>query len=149
MKLLLTKELGRLCKWLRIMGFDAGYFKQGNFSSLIVQALREDRVILTRNHRLADHAGIKTVLINAQALKEQFLELKDKLGLSIDRSKVYSRCTVCNTPLAAVEKNKIKNRIPVYVFNTQNQFLACPECNRIYWQGTHWGNVEEIIKEMV
>jgi len=84
MKFLLTKELGRLAKWLRILGFDAAYFKDENTSSLILKALREERVILTRNHRLTKHAGPKIVLVGAEKIKEQIAELLKTLKIKRD-----------------------------------------------------------------
>jgi len=148
MKLLLTRELGRLAKWLRILGFDTEYFKEANISSLVIQALRENRVIITRNHRLPRSAGLKIVLIKEEKLKEQLREVLKALEISLDSVLMFSRCIICNEELAEIAKDKIKDRVPEYVFNTQEDFIRCPKCERIYWQGTHWGNVEAILKEI-
>lgn len=61
MKFVLTKELGRLAKWLRILGFDTAYFTQDKEASLIIKALQEERIILTRNLHLGQHPGDKKV----------------------------------------------------------------------------------------
>ena len=148
MKLLLTRELGRLAKWLRILGFDTEYFKEANISSLVIQALRENRVIITRNHRLPRSAGLRIVLIKEEKLKEQLREVLKALEISLDSVLMFSRCIICNEELAEIAKDKIKDRVPEYVFNTQEDFIRCPKCERIYWQGTHWGNVEAILKEI-
>jgi uncharacterized protein with PIN domain len=147
-KFLLTKELGRLAKWLRILGFDAEYFRQDNTSSLIIQALREDRVILTRNHRLPQGRGVKIILINAETIKAQLAETLKKLNLSPSEQEMFTRCIICNEELVAVEKDKIKEKVPAYVFKTQEDFIRCPKCQRIYWQGTHWGNVRHCLEEI-
>ena len=148
MKLLLTRELGRLAKWLRILGFDTEYFKEANISSLIIQALRENRVIITRNHRLPRSAGLRVVLIKEEKLKEQLREALKALEISLDSVLMFSRCIICNEELVEIAKDQIKDRVPEYVFNTQEDFISCPKCERIYWQGTHWGNVETILKEI-
>ena len=148
MKLLLTRELGRLAKWLRILGFDTEYFKEANISSLIIQALRENRVIITRNHRLPRSAGLRVVLIKEEKLKEQLREVSKALEISLDSVLMFSRCIICNEELVEIAKDQIKDRVPEYVFNTQKDFISCPKCERIYWQGTHWGNVETILKEI-
>jgi len=148
MKLLLTRELGRLAKWLRILGFDTEYFKEANISSLIIQALRENRVIITRNHRLPRSAGLRIVLIKEEKLKEQLREVLKALEISLDSVLMFSRCIICNEELVEIAKDQIKDRVPEYVFNTQKDFISCPKCERIYWQGTHWGNVETILKEI-
>ena len=148
MKFILTRELGRLAKWLRILGFDTEYFKEANISSLIIQALRENRVIITRNHRLPRSAGLRIVLIKEEKLKEQLREVLKALEISLDSVLMFSRCIICNEELVEIAKDQIKDRVPEYVFNTQKDFISCPKCERIYWQGTHWGNVETILKEI-
>ena len=145
--MLLTRELGRLAKWLRILGIDAGYFSEETASSLIIQALKDDRIILTRNHRIPQARGMKVVLINSERIKEQIAEALGALGIKLDLKMMFTRCIICNEELVYIEKEKIKERVPEYVFNTQKDFVNCPKCNRIYWQGTHWGNAQAALKE--
>jgi len=149
MKVLLTRELGRLAKWLRILGIDAGYFSEENTSSLIIQALKDDRMILTRNHRIPQARGMKVVLINSERIKEQITEALGALGIKPDLKMMFTRCIICNEELVYIEKEKIRERVPEYVFNTQKDFINCPKCNRIYWQGTHWGNVTKTLEEII
>jgi len=148
MKLLLTRELGRLSKWLRILGVDAEYFKEGNASSLIIQALRDGRIILTRNHRLPQARGIKIILIKQERIKAQLSEVLKALRVQPDPKMMFSRCILCNVELAQIDKKKIRDKVPEYVFKTQEDFITCPKCKRIYWQGTHWGNVQNMLKEI-
>jgi hypothetical protein len=148
MKLILTRELGRLCKWLRILGFDAGYFQQDNLSSVIIEALREDRIILTRNHHLPRSTGLRIVLIEAEKIKAQVAEALKKLDIKPSSEKMFSRCIICNEELLGIEKEKVREKVPEYVFKTQDEFITCPKCQRIYWQGTHWGNVAQTLKEI-
>jgi len=147
-KLLLTKELGRLAKWLRILGYDAEYARESNPASLIIQALRQERVILTRNHRLPASRGIKIITLKTQKLKEQLVETLRELKVDPQTDRMFSRCTICNKELVSIDKTKIKGKVPEYVYNTQENFFVCTACNRIYWQGTHWGNVNSIMKEI-
>jgi len=149
MKFLLTRELGRLARWLRILGFDTVYFNQDNASSLIIQALRDNRIIITRNHRLPRSAGIKIVLIKAQNLKEQVPEVLKALKIAPDSDTMFNRCILCNEELVSIDKEKVEDKVPEYVFKTQQDFITCPMCKRIYWQGTHWGNVKKTLEEIV
>jgi len=141
--------LGRLAKWLRILGFDALYFIQPNPGSLIIQALREERVILTRNQRFGGRAGVRIICLQAERVKEQIQEVFRKCSLQPDPAKMFSRCILCNQELIGIDKEKVKEQVPEYVFNTQERFITCPQCKRIYWQGTHWGNVKSVIEEIV
>lgn len=148
MKFILSKELGKLAQWLRILGFDAEYFQKDNRSSLIVQALRDDRIILTRNHHFPLHLGIRIIQINSEKIKEQVVEVLKALNLPVNKDIMFSRCVICNTALTAIEKKQVKEKIPGYVFETQDSFLSCLKCGRIYWQGTHWGNVLKTMEEI-
>ncbi|MCM8800999.1 MAG: Mut7-C RNAse domain-containing protein [Candidatus Omnitrophica bacterium] len=148
MRFILTKELGRLARWLRILGYDAQYFKEDNLASLIIQAIKEERIILTRNHRIPQARGIRIVVLKKERFKELLQELFQELDLSPEPESMFSRCIICNIELVPIEKEKIKDKVPEYVFKTQEDFVFCPECRRIYWQGTHWGNVQEILKQI-
>lgn len=147
MKFILSRELGRLAKWLRILGFDTAYFNQDNTATLIIQALRENRMILTRNHKLAAAARVKLFLVKTEKLKDQLIEVLKELNLTLNSDMMFSRCIICNVELQPLAKEKVQNQVPEYVFKTQSNFVICPGCKRIYWTGTHWGNVSEILKE--
>jgi uncharacterized protein with PIN domain len=148
MKFLLTRELGRLAKWLRILGFDSRYLGEVSSGSLIIEALREERVILTRNHRLPKSCGVKIIVLEAEKIKEQVQEALNVLKIQPESDKMFRRCILCNEELAETEKENIKDKVPEYVYKTQENFLTCPKCKRIYWQGTHWGNVVETLKDI-
>ena len=148
MKFILSKELGRLCKWLRILGFDAVYFKGDNRGILLVEALRDGRIILTRNSKLSRKIGTKIIQIKSDKLRNQINQLIKELKLSPDKNLMFSRCIVCNSELEEVDKNRIKPKVPEYVFNNHQDFLTCPICGRVYWKGTHWGNVQSVLNQI-
>ena len=145
MKFLATIELGRLCKWLRILGYDCEYFTENSLVSLTIKSLQEDRVILTRNVRLSTRAGYKAVHIKSDFVKEQLRQVLDDLRLGPDEETMFRRCTICNLLLGPIEKKEAKDKVPEFVYETNEDFVRCPECRRIYWHGTHWGNVREYL----
>lgn len=146
MKFILTEELGRLAKWLRILGFDTLYFKQGNSGSLIIQALRDERIILTRNQRLPKSRGAKIIVIESETIRKQVAQVLKTLKIKLASQRMFSRCIICNEGLVDIEKERVKDKVPEYVFKTQNDFVTCQKCKRIYWQGTHWGNVSKTLE---
>ena len=148
MKFLASQELGRLAKWLRILGFDTVYFKDNNKSSLIITAMRENRIVLTRNNIILKDKALKTIFVKSQKVKDQLKEVFSNLSIEPDEDLMFSRCTVCNSQLESLDKEKAKPDVPEYVFQTQNEFYRCKVCSRIYWRGTHWGNVKEALKEI-
>lgn len=149
MKFILTKELGRLCKWLRILGLDAIYYNEDNQGRLLVEALRGNRIILTRNARMSEGRGINILQIHSDMLQEQLRQVTQELKIEPNAALMFTRCTLCNEVLGAIEKDKVQTRVPAYVFQTQTYFLECALCKRIYWHGTHWGNVQETLKGMI
>lgn len=149
LKFIVTKELGRLARWLRMLGFDTVYYNSGAQGTLVVKALSESRVVVTRSKKTTDSIDKITVVINSNKLKEQLKELIDKLHLSFDDSKMFTRCTVCNERLESVEKKRVKGNVPEYVFNTHNEFMMCPSCGKVYWQGTHWGNIHNTLNKIL
>lgn len=146
MKFLVTKELGRLARWLRILGYDTVYFEADNKKGLAIKSLKEDRIILTRDTGFSRYAGFKTVLIKSDYFKEQLKQAMKLLSLEIDEKALFSRCIMCNTQLETAKKESVKQKVPEFVYEMQEKFYQCPKCKRVYWQGTHWGNMKQIVK---
>ena len=147
MRFILTPELGRLAKWLRILGFDAVYFTKINFSSLLIQALRDRSIILTRNSHLINKArAVRFIQIKSDEVNQQLRQVLKELNITPDKNMMFSRCLICNLELEEIDKQQVKNKVPDYVFKTQDEFLTCPSCQRIYWSGTHWGNISKTLQ---
>jgi len=148
MKFLLTKEVGKLARWLRTLGYDTVYYTHDNTALLELQALREARVIITRNKVLYEKTTIKSVYVEAEKAEQQLRKVISSVGLKADEEKMLSRCSLCNTVLVRVDKDAIQSSVPVNVFNTRDQFMRCVSCQRIYWQGSHWGNIKQVFSRL-
>jgi len=138
--------LGRLAKWLRILGYDTLYFSSLDDNDLVRIARAEGRMVLTRDRMMLRRKGIDSLLIESDDFREQIPQLLHDLHLNLDRS--FSRCPVCNSPLQSVAKEAVRKRVPPYVFRTQEQFSLCPQCGKIYWRGTHWQRMRERLKRL-
>ena len=147
MKLLLDGMLGRLAKWLRILGYDAAYFPDLDDNQLVRLARAEGRILLTRDKELARRRGLDCLFVESDGLESQIKQVVTALPLEAKRP--FSRCPVCNTPLQRVEKSSVKERVPPFIFRTQNHFSLCPQCDRIYWQGTHWANMRNELVRII
>ena len=141
MKLLLDGMLGRLAKWLRLLGYDTAYFPDLDDNELVRLARAQGRILLTRDGELTRRRGLNSLFVESEELEEQIQQVISELNLETERP--FSRCPVCNTPLQEVEKPSVKGRVPPYVFRTKEHFSLCPECDRIYWRGTHWDNMRQ------
>ena len=146
MKFILTKELGRLARWLRILGYDTIYYDKDDKSRLIIISLRDRRVILTRDSKMSRFTGVRMFRITEDDIEKQLAQVAKGLDLDIEEDKTFLRCVDCNEPLVDIKKNKVKDRVPPYVFKTQKKFKMCPACNKIFWKGTHWQLVKEFLK---
>ena len=146
MRFIVTKELGRLARWLRIAGFDTIYFTVEKKATLSLTALRDNRIIITRSKEKTDYLEKQTVMIKSNKLEEQLKEVIARLKLKIDEKTMFTRCTLCNEILEDVGKESIKDAVPEYVYQHQEHFMKCPKCEKIYWKGSHWGHVKEVLE---
>jgi len=137
--------LGKLAKYLRILGFDAVYL--GNVNQLDRYEQQNDpRYFLTRRRKAGAYE--MTIHISAENVRDQLKELKELIKPYVDPENVLARCINCNLPLGDVEKETIEHRVPEFVFHTYNTFKICPHCQRVYWAGTHTEHMAELIKEV-
>jgi len=135
LKLLADCMLGRLAKWLRLLGYDTAYENDATDHELARRARAEGRVLLTRDRELAGRRGLDTLFITSEDLEEQVEQIQDSLGPPPDPS--LSRCSVCNGPLEEMRDVEVADRVPPYVRRTHTDFFRCTECDRIYWRGSH------------
>jgi len=141
-KFIADNNVGKLARWLRLIGYDTLLFKQKDDGQMIKIALSENRVILTKdaqfmNRRLVTNGTLKTIHIKKDNPKLQVQELVETLNLNY-HFKPFSLCLECNRALIARDKQEVQNLIPIHVLETQTQYTECPACHRIYWPGTHW-----------
>ncbi len=153
-KFIVDSNVGKLAKWLRMLGYDAVFFEGDDDAYMIDRALKENRVILTRDTQVMKRGVItsgrlKAILIDSDKVESQVLQVIETLHLDF-QSRPFTICLECNNPLEERSKEEIKDRVPPYVFKTQQQYMECPVCQRIYWRGTHWqamlGKLERLTK---
>lgn len=136
-KFITTIELGRLARWLRLLGFDCTFFNRQEKKDIVIESLREEKVILTRDSRLSRFSGVRMVHIESYFVKEQLAQLMRCMRLKVERQNMFTRCIECNTPIAKARKEDVRSKVPPYVYETQSEFMRCPNCDKIYWKGTH------------
>ncbi len=142
-RFIVSRELGRLVRWLRILGYDTSYFDSIDKRDLLITALREGRLIITRTSAFKDHHGLEMIYIESDKVEEQIKQVMAKLGLIIPQEALFSRCVGCNQILENISKQEVEGKVSPYVFETVEQFKKCPDCKKIYWVGTHWNNVKK------
>ncbi|MHA1753931.1 MAG: Mut7-C RNAse domain-containing protein [Candidatus Odinarchaeia archaeon] len=140
--------LGRLNKWLRVLGYDSLFsntYTDDELLSLLIE--NDDRILLTRDKNLYLRAlkhNRKALFIQDQEIVKQLAYLKKKLNINLKVQPDISRCSFCNTPLKKVNSiNKFKALIPPKLRN-RRKFWYCSKCNKIFWKGRMWPNIIEL-----
>jgi uncharacterized protein len=146
MRFLCDAMLGKLAKYLRLLGFDAVYAK--NEASL-ERSLNQDpdRILLTRRRRTQGPSP--TIHIRSEIAREQLNEISGLIKSAIKSEAVLNRCIECNVELAEVERNDIEPLVPEFVYHHYALFKMCPMCKRVYWEGSHAKGMEGLIKEIM
>ena len=144
LRLLTDGMLGRLTRWLRVLGYDTVYAPDTDDNELLRRARAEDRILLTADRALAARRGARTLLIEAQDLPGQLKQVRAELAPAGGE---FSRCVACNGALVLADKSTLADRVPPYVLATQDEFRRCPDCGRIYWPGSHVERIKAMLGE--
>jgi uncharacterized protein with PIN domain len=150
MKFICDDNLGRLAKWLRTLGYDTLFYSTISDQELLKRALDQERIILTRDSKLIEMKSVQNyLLIKSDQPLEQLKQVVQHFKLKRDEGKLFTRCSVCNTPLKPVEKEKIKDQLYPYVYKTQENFVYCSSCDKIFWPATHIEHMKEKLKKVL
>ena len=141
--------LGKLTRWLRMLGHNVKYSNDLDDSQLIAIAKKEGRILLTRDLELYQHAtakGIKAFYVKGQTEAEELARLSKKFRIKLDIDMATSRCPKCNTRVKAIVKEKVEDKVEKTTFSHYNAFWECPGCGKIYWQGAHWTRIRKTLE---
>lgn len=143
------RMLGRLAKWLRILGYDTIYKNTFTRDEVVRLAKEEGRILLTRDTHITSEGLPGLVFVVEDRFREQIAEVVRKLDLNPPEEQLFSLCAQCNVLLQDVSLENVGQEIPEFVRKTQTKFLRCPGCRRVYWGGTHRRNMLEEIKALL
>ena len=130
--------LGRLAKWLRVLGYDVAYDSRVEDRGLVEVARRQGRTILTCDRRLVQRRDARDhILIRSQELRSQIRQVLEERGLRIRKDRLFRRCIKCNRATRPVSRPSVRLDVPPYVYRTRRRFTRCPRCRRIFWRATH------------
>ncbi len=138
--------LGKLARYLRILGLDARYIRQGNTTASL-PAPSPESLFLTKRKDVT--ALAHTVVIHGNNPEEQLLEIRDRIRQYIDPAALMTRCLDCNTPLAEISKEEVEPFVPEYIYHHHDRFRTCPSCKKVYWEGSHAQEMHEWIKKII
>ena len=135
--------LGSLARWLRFFGYDTVFLEPGPENRVLAERARaEGRWLLTRDRELAS-AGPRTMLVRADDLEDQLIEVLGRLDLRPDATLENARCSECNGELVDVLREEVLDVAPPHVLATAPRFRRCSGCRRVYWPGSHGDRILE------
>ena len=152
MKFLCDDNLGKLARYLRLLGYDTFYEKTISDPALLAVMLKQNRMVLTRDSRLAQRIEPhRCFLLRTDLPEEQLQSVIEHFRLPVtgntgatggdetnEAPRIFSRCLICNEPCIEVDKASIADKVFPYLIKTHEHFRQCPVCGRIYWRGSHY-----------
>ena len=149
MKFVADRNLGKLAKELRMLGYDVVYYRGENAYPLVKLAREEGRVILTRSKRFTPkRPEDRIVRIAEDKPSLQLKELIQRKIISLLEEPLFSRCLVCNTLLNEIPREEAEGKVPDFILYQQREFFRCPQCTRVYWQGSHQDHMKKRIERL-
>ena len=137
MKFAADRMLGKLAKWLRILGYDTLYSRTLS-DDRFLELANEDRILLSRNTRIVGKiTSDRLIFVEGNDPKIQLEGLIRLLDLKPNPDKFFSRCTVCNGLIEPVEPQDVVGKVPDHIWTRHNRFSKCKSCGKIYWPGSH------------
>lgn len=130
--------LGRLARWLRVLGFDTTYDAALPDPELVRRAAAEDRVLLTRDrHLLRELRPTAALEIRKDAPLEQLCDVVGALALPAP-AELFTRCLICNAELSMpLPEAEALGLLPADFRETPGVVRRCPVCGKLYWHGSH------------
>ena len=145
--------LGDVARWLRLLGFDCIYNTSLNDDDLLQIALKDQRILLTRDrvlHRRALLSGVKSLYFEATDIVEVLKQISKELQLHLNFDEKASRCPTCNSPLRRASKDEVSRKVPEGVLKRYDKFWVCSNaaCGKVYWIGSHWKTIKKVLSSL-
>lgn len=147
-KFILDVHLGRLARWLRMLGFDTLYRNDYDDPEIVAIAVQEGRTILTRDLGIMKRRAVTHGYhIQSTAPREQLYEVLTRYQLH-DQINPFHRCMVCNGLLCNVTKEAVLAELEPKTIRYYDEFFQCANCRKIYWRGSHFARMTSFINEL-
>ena len=144
----LDNHLGKLAATLRLLGLDSVYRNDLQDAELAHISSQEGRILLTRDRRLLMRSEVtRGYCVRSLMPRQQVVEILARFGL-FPNIIPFGRCVHCNTPLQAVPKDQILERLEPLTRRYFDEFQRCPVCDQIYWKGSHFEHMQAFIEEL-
>ncbi len=142
-------NLGDVVRYMRVFGLDVFFDPSLSSLEIITISKAQNRIILTKSKKLLKYKEVSHgILIRPGTTTEQIAHIIGYLDIR-DRIKPFSRCLICNSLLENIPKKEIEDRIPPKTKELCDEYAQCRKCDKIYWKGTHYIRMKQVIDEML
>jgi uncharacterized protein len=147
-RFLLDVHLGRLARYLRMLGFDTHYNNAVGDDALVEIAAKDERVLLTRDRELLMRRAVTWgCFIRHDEPWHQLGEVVRRYKLAA-QAQPLTRCMTCNGLLDQVAKAEVEDRLEPITRRHFDEFWQCGECGNVYWQGSHYARLQRLIAQI-
>jgi hypothetical protein len=147
-KFITDATLGKLAKWLRILGYDTNVYPKEAGRAMLRLAQTEGRIVLTRRGDMIERQfSGRLHLLKQTDLAAQLQEIIKEYLLKPKKENLFGICVRCNKTLVSIEEEKVRDLVPPYVYQHCKRFNQCPNCQNIYWEGTHQRNSLQFLQK--
>jgi uncharacterized protein with PIN domain len=148
-RFILDAHLGKLAKYLRMLGFDTLYRNDFGDNEIIQIAQQENRIILSRDKLLLKSTGVDHgYYVRSIEKHEQLVEIVKKFDL-YSQFNSFSRCMTCNALLQKKIRSEVREMVNPETFAAFNEFFFCPDCRKVFWKGSHFERMERLILAII
>jgi uncharacterized protein len=150
LKFLADGMLGKLTRWLRMLGNDVFYSIEFNDTQILELLKKEERILLTKDLELYKRAiirGLDAYYIEGKSESEYLAELARRYSLQLTIDLDKSRCPICNTKIQKATKEELADQLETNTRTHYYQFWRCPNCGQIYWRGAHWKQINNTLTQ--
>ncbi len=140
--------LGKLTRWLRMLGQDVKYSNTLDDPQLLMIAKKEKRILLTRDFELYQRAnakGIDAFYLEGLTGEKKLAELAERYNIKLEIDMASSRCPKCNSTVKPASRKQAEQKVERRTFDHYKEFWKCPNCGQIYWQGAHWTKIRKTL----
>jgi uncharacterized protein with PIN domain len=149
-RFIVDSMLGHVARWLRLLGYDTLYFRKVDDWKLIKISKEEDRILITRDlslYRRARKQGLRAFFVEDPNVEDVLAELSKRFGVELEFHKDDTRCPHCNTRLVYTTSiAEIAHKVSKPITLRYKEFWVCPLCKKVYWQGTHWKSINQVLE---
>lgn len=139
---------GGLARWLRMLGVDTTFTPGIADADLVAHALLDNRTVVSSDNKLFE----RNVFVRRRLAGVRLpvgLSLDDQLEFvlrALPITPAFPRCASCNGELAPVPRGEVADEVPARTLIWRDTFYRCRDCRRVFWQGTHWRKIDQVIR---